>query len=712
MLPYFYGVKHFSALSLFLLLGVAACAQKSKADSLENALKSLGEDSSRVKTLNQLIGILRNSDPEKALRYGNEALRIARQKNYKAGQVASCHALSTVYSALTEYKKAYCYIDTAMKLNRDPVIEKELGNSYHLLGIYYDISGELDKSIEYHLKALAIRERSNDKRSVAVTSGNIGGVYRQQNDFAKALEYGIKAQNIYKELGDKKGLATALINLGLVYFYKEDYAAAEESAKKAIDACLEINLLNGLGYSYNNLANVYNAQKKFDLALEYYQKSLEVKEKIGDKQGISATLGNIGSVYGEMKRHKDAINYSLQSLKIARELGSAKEIRYALENLAESYYQEKDYQKAYDYRTSYSNLKDSMFNEEKVKQFTEMQTKYETEKKDNEINLLNKDKELQAADLKQQRIVSYSVIVGLVLVLGLAFFIFKGYREKQKANKLLALQNKDIQHKKEIIEEKNKDITDSINYARRIQRALLTPDRHFNECFGEYFILYKPKDIVSGDFYWSVRSGNEILLATADCTGHGVPGAFMSMIGISMLNEIVIEKQVKEPHLVLNMLREGIMRALASDTHTTNGSALSEVRDGMDMSLCRFNLAKNTLEFAAANNSVYTLRQGAITEHKADKFPVGKHSSGLLPFTPQCIELQKGDVVYTLTDGYADQFGGEKGKKFKYKQLEDLFVDIHRKPMPEQKSILEHTFESWRGDLQQIDDVLIIGIRV
>lgn len=227
-----------------------------------------------------------------------------------------------------------------------------------------------------------------------------------------------------------------------------------------------------------------------------------------------------------------------------------------------------------------------------------------------------------------------------------------------------------------------------------------------------FFILYKPKDIVSGDFYHALAhkhdgSATEIFyVCTADCTGHGVPGALMSMMGISHLNESIIEKKLSKPNEILDNMRKGIIASLNPE-----GSE-EESKDGMDCVLCAYNFDKMILEFACANNPLWHVRDKQVTEYKPDKMPVGKYGEEMKPFTLQKLDLKKGDLVYTFTDGYADQFGGDKGKKFKYKQLQELLLKNCDQSMEKQKDILEKTFEEWKGNLEQVDDVCVIGMRI
>lgn len=266
-------------------------------------------------------------------------------------------------------------------------------------------------------------------------------------------------------------------------------------------------------------------------------------------------------------------------------------------------------------------------------------------------------------------------------------------------------QKEEITIQKHMVEEKQKEIIDSINYAQRIQQALLAGDKLLQKNLGDHFVLFKPKDIVAGDFYWGTSTSTGFMLITADCTGHGVPGAFMSLLNISKLSETINEKQITRPDLVLNNVRSEIIRSL-------NPNPTDNSQDGMDCILCKFDFANRTLEYAAANNSFYIVRNNTLISCKADKMPVGKSHDDPKPFSLHTVQLQPGDTIYTLTDGYPDQFGGPKGKKFKYRQLEEMFVKIASLPTSKQKEMLANALNEWRGNLEQVDDICIIGIRI
>jgi serine phosphatase RsbU (regulator of sigma subunit) len=294
----------------------------------------------------------------------------------------------------------------------------------------------------------------------------------------------------------------------------------------------------------------------------------------------------------------------------------------------------------------------------------------------------------------------FAFIALLAIILScVAILLYRQNKLKNSINKRLQIQNK-------IIANKNEEIRSSIEYAKGIQQALLTSDEYITINLGkDYFIFYEPKDIVSGDFYWAVAKNNLFYIAIADCTGHGVPGAFMSLLNINFLNEIVIEKGIKQPAFILNEQRKEIIKAL-------NPTGAENSKDGMDAVLMSFNFEKNTLKCACANNPVWIIRNNQLIELKPDKIPVSKHDRDTTSFNQHEFDFITNDCIYAFTDGYIDQFGGEKGKKFMSKQLKELLLSIVHLPMREQKQVLTTTFNTWKGNLEQIDDVCIMGIRI
>ena len=351
-----------------------------------------------------------------------------------------------------------------------------------------------------------------------------------------------------------------------------------------------------------------------------------------------------------------------------------------------------------------------------------------------EATIAQRDEKIRSQDtvlieqmkaIEKQQLLLYFAIVALVLLAGLGFFIFRAYRIKKRANRILAEKNERISRQKDEIErqrdeisrqkelaEKQRDqiayqkkhITDSIEYARKIQTALLPSLELFSDDI-DHFVLYKPRDIVSGDFYWVGRFDGQQIIIAADCTGHGVPGAFMSMLGVSLINEIVVNKGVTRPDRIMNELRDAVISSLGQK------SVESEIKDGMDMCICTYEPSTRKLCFSGANNPLYLFSGGELTEIKGDKMPVAIHEH-MGPFTPHDFSLKKGDTFYIFSDGYVDQFGGPKLKKYLSKNFKNTLLDMQSLSMLEQGARLDAIFEDWRKDVDQIDDVTVIGVRV
>lgn len=298
---------------------------------------------------------------------------------------------------------------------------------------------------------------------------------------------------------------------------------------------------------------------------------------------------------------------------------------------------------------------------------------------------------------------SWMYILSYPNIIFAAILIFMGVRLFKKENVQYATR---IEEQREVLAEKNTEITDSINYAKRIQSALIPSEKNFSRLFPESFVLFQPKDIVSGDFYWLAEKDGLIFYATADCTGHGVPGGFMTMLGISFLDELVNEKKLRQPAAILDQLRERIIQVMKQSS-----PGETKMQDGMDIVLCCYEKSTHRLQYAAANNPLYLLRENEFTEFPSDKQPCGFYH-GMKPFTNHEIQLQPGDSVFTATDGFADQFGGPQGKKFKYKPFRERLLQQRQLPMQEQKEALLATFHQWKGALEQVDDVLVIGVRI
>jgi serine phosphatase RsbU (regulator of sigma subunit) len=660
--------QKYSILLLFLLAFFfnPLHAQQTDLDSLRVLLKkSTGKE--KVNLLNTICYQYRFSDATAAFKAGEEGLVLAKKGNYKT-------------------------------------LEIYLRNN---LGLLLLDKGKYDKALGNFIEAEKTAELTGDKKALAMSMENTGILYKYQNMYEKALLNFSSSLKIFNELGETRSKANVLTDFGSLYYDLKDNEKALDYFLQSLKAMEELNDNEGIAGGLNNVAVIYEEMKNYSKAMEYHKRSLALNRELSNARGVSTSLYNIALIYESQKQLDDAIIYIDSALNVAKSESALELMKEYYTTLSSIYHKKNDYISSLQYYTLFSELKDTLVNQDKNKLIVEMSTKYQTEKKERQNQILQQQNDLQNLSLNRQRIINYSVTLGLFLVLVLAFFIYRGYRQKQKANVQLEEKNQIIEVKNKIVEEKNKDITDSIRYAKRLQSAILKPEEDIKDYFSDGFIFFRPKDIVSGDFYWFEKFGRLSLVAAADCTGHGVPGAFMSIIGCNLLSQAVNEYAITEPAAILNSLNKGLSKVLQQKGDK------NAVMDGMDIALCVFNSDTMMLEFAGAYNPAWLVRDGRLTELKADKFPVGAFVDNTVRiFRNQKIPVQKGDVVYLFSDGYADQFGGPEGKKFKYKPLQNLILANYQKAAEEQKRIFEQTFESWLGKLEQVDDVLLIGVRI
>lgn len=438
--------------------------------------------------------------------------------------------------------------------------------------------------------------------------------------------------------------------------------------------------------------------------MEYELLALPIFEEIGSKHYLSITHCNIAEIYLAENNLPLAEKHALISLSLAEEAEVADTKRDVLEILADYYTKAGNSQKAFETLKEFISLKDSINNTQVQNEITRKEIGFEYEKKAVETNLRNEEKTREEKlkhdiEIANQKTYTYGGIAGFVLMLLVSVISIRAYRQKRRSEAT-------ITHQKKMVEEKQKEILDSISYAKRIQDAILPSENDLKKIFHESFVLFKPRDIVSGDFYWLNDSGDSVIVAVGDCTGHGVPGGFMSMLGNSFLNEIIIEKKINEPAEILNHLRDKIIFALKQ--HGKD----AESKDGMDIVLCRFDKREMMLSYAAANNNFFLVRENNLTELKANKMPIGYHTGETIPFTQNSVSLVKGDVLFLYTDGFADQFGGPKGKKYLYSRMGKMMTEVSSLSVSLQKEKLNNTFLEWKGNLEQVDDVCVIGIRI
>jgi serine phosphatase RsbU (regulator of sigma subunit) len=448
-----------------------------------------------------------------------------------------------------------------------------------------------------------------------------------------------------------------------------------------------------------------------DSALVCQKKSLTLRIESGNREGEMYSYHSFGNIYLAKGDMQQAINWENKAVAMSEKYGVHNWDDQFFEVLQAAYLKQGNYKQAYDFLKRYYLYKDSISKVHNEKQIYQLKNEEKEAKltadfdKKTAVAAADQEKKdaISKADSKRQKLyILFSLIIAIVLG-GVAIVVFRSLKTTRKQKAEIEIQKTLVEQQKDLVEEKNKEILDSITYAKRLQDAILPPLNLVKQYLPESFVLYKPKDIVAGDFYWMERAGDNILIAAADCTGHGVPGALVSVVCSNALNRTVKEFKITQPGKILDKVRELVLETFEKSE--------SNVQDGMDISLCCINTKTNEVQWSGAYNSLWYIHNGAINEVNADKQPIGKHDKPL-PFNTHNINLQKGDTMYLFTDGYADQFGGPKGKKFKYKALQEKLLAFSQQAMSEQRQMLDKAIEDWKGNLEQVDDILIIGVKV
>jgi len=614
---------------------------------------------------------------------------------------------SNTIATLNLYKEALSI--TAHNKNHNIVAQL-----HEKIAIAYYYKGDYDLSVKSSLSAINHYEIINDSARVGSVYANMG-YQMKRRDLPKAFEYMLKGVNILQHSNEKEALSAAYNNYGVLFEMSGKLDSALHFYNQSLIIVKEIKDSIGIAYSLNNIAGAFVLQGKFQEALPFYKNALRIRESRKDFNGMAENNTYYGDFYFKQNKYKQAIPFYVKAEKLSSQINYTYLQKVNCEQLALCYQKTKKFQQAFIYQQKAIDLKDNLLNEKTNNTIAQLEIQFESEKREKEIELLNKSNKLKDAEItvveeekkrkSTQLYFTFSIVFALVI---LAILIFRNNLQRKKNNQLLLQKNDEILQQKHIVEEQNNEILSSISYAKRIQTAILPTKKIVKEYLANSFILYKPKDIVAGDFYWmesvaptSKNNNQLILFAAADCTGHGVPGAMVSVVCNNALNRSVREYGLTDPGKILDKTREIVIQEFEKSEE--------EVKDGMDIALC--SLEGNKLKYAGAHNPLWIVRKGDILETKANKQPIGKFDN-LESYTTHTFELQKDDTVYIFSDGYVDQFGGEKGKKFKAKSFRKLLLNVNEKTMEEQRDILDNVFEKWKGSIEQIDDVCVIGVKV
>jgi serine phosphatase RsbU (regulator of sigma subunit)/tetratricopeptide (TPR) repeat protein len=739
-------------------------------ESFEKALKISEESGDDDGIIHSLFWIGKTyswlRDPDMAAEYLNRTRRMAAEHKNEPMETDALYWLGELNRRFREYEDAMAYYDTAYAMAEAAGSVKMMAEINASQGMVMYYQGEFLQAVGYYEKAIGLFHELSDEESESSNLLRLANTNYQLARYDISLGHYQKALSIFEKINHEAGMIAVLNGMALIYFSQEQFEKALETHLKLLSMNRARQNQEEIGRSLHNIGTVYNKMagdslvarfgdfymdsiknepsdkylNLFRKALDYYEQALEVWEKEDYKEGIKGSLHNIGIIYVTAGMPEKALPYLRRALAIAQELNDRavessiylrlgqvyilfenygmaseylnKSLELAMELdtketlmgvyevFSDLYAKQGRYRDALRSFKLHAAIKDTITKKERLDQITEMQVKYETEATEKENALLLAESELADIRLKQTRIILTITIIAIVIFLIMVVQLVRANNLKKKANIELAQKNM-------LITEQKKEITDSIEYASRIQNAMLPPGDYLDSLLPERFIIFKPRDIVSGDFYYITEKNGKVICVAADCTGHGVPGALMSMLGISFLNEI-ISKHRDLPHSneILEELRAHVIKSL----HQTG--RIGESQDGMDLSLYIVDMKTRKMEFSGANNSLWLIRDGELIERRADKMPIGIYSWVDDSFTRHEVDLQKGDMVYSFSDGYADQIGGPSQKKFMSKNFKKMLLRIHTKSMQEQQRIMVETLEEWMKDTSQVDDILVVGVRV
>jgi tetratricopeptide (TPR) repeat protein/serine phosphatase RsbU (regulator of sigma subunit) len=730
------------------LIGLIHYAQGRYAEALEAFQKALNirertGDQQGIALCYNNIGLIHADQGRyaEALESYQKALTIRERIGDQQGMANCYNNMGVIHEAQGRYDEALEAFQKALTIRERIGDQQGMADCYNNIGVINVDQGQYAEALESYQKALAIFERIGDQQGIANCYNNIGLIHADQGRYAEALEAYQKALTILERIGDQQGIADCYNNIGLIHYDQGRYAEALEAYQKALAIHERIGDQQGIAICYNNIGNIYKAQGRYAEALEAYQKALAIRERIGDQRGMASSYNNIGIIHRVQGRYTEALEAFQKALAIAQSLGLHDYLDDFYFNLAQTDSalaasgQKHLWKSAYLHHRLYAAYKDSVLNEASIRKQAQLESQYEYDKKTSLLKAeQEKERALATAQLRQRETQRNLSLLALgIALIGLVTFaiLYRKIRQQRdliqkqsdeiqqknfaleqynaelkSTNQALEESNRIIQQQAESLLEKNEEILDSIRYAERIQRAILPSAEKWQRLLPQSFLLYKPRDIVAGDFYWLEETERYIFLGVADATGHGVPGAFVSIVCANALHKAVLEEGLESPAEILWRVREVVVSQL-----TQTGE---KVKDGMDIALIRFAKEdRRRAVFAGANRPLWIVNAEGLLEVAGTRQPIG-YVEEPKPFEE--VELMLGSrvpaMVYAFTDGIVDQMGGPKGRKLLPKGMREWLSVLWSQPVAEQAESLKALFETWRGDHHQMDDVTMVGVRI
>ena len=690
-------------------------------------VNNMKDDTVKVKMLLDICDSMYKPKPLETIEYAIKALGISEKLQYTTGGAYAYKYIGMGYFQLSDYVKAIEYFQFSLDVFESIKYKKGISNMLNSLGVTYSMQKMHSKALELYLKSLRIAEEINDPLRYVTALINVGYIYSEMAIVDKAKEYYDNALIIAEEKNFMQAIGTLAVNLGDLLYDKGSYKEALNNYEKSLKVFRKTNT-GDISYSLLSIGKIYARIGEYDKAITYQEEAYKIASERHEKTRMAEALIGLANTYLKKGEIRNALDYFKKAEFYSIEIGAIKELRDAYDGMAKAYAKRTDFFNAYQYQRKESIIKDSLFTKSTISQVNQFKVQIEIDSMLKVNEILKKDSKLQESKNKTQILVIIFLITGFSLISLFTVLLIRANNNKKKTNEELNSTNEELNNtleiinsQKKLIETAHEEITASIIYAKYIQSSVLPKPSQIEACMGEHFIFYRPKEIVSGDFYWCSSIDNLSVFAAVDCTGHGVPGAFMSMLGTALLNEIVTKEHITNPVSILHHLRTDIIESLQQQGET------GEIKDGMDLALCVIDFKAMKAQFAGANNSMYVVRKKdgnsipdtkmvssdeySLFELKGDRMPVSIHVS-MENFTLLEFDIEQDDVLYLFSDGYADQFGGPHTKKMQFKNFKKLLLKHCSESMAEQKISVEREFYKWKGDNDQLDDIVVAGIKI
>ena len=706
---------------IFLTLSFAK-AQSPKADSLQKVLENYSKrDTQYINLLNETGFAYYTSTPKKTLQYGKEALALAQKLRFKKGIAKAYNTLGVAHLVTGKYPEAIAYYTKALEMYRKAKNYQKVANLWFNLGVVASNQAKYDVAINYYLKAVKHFQSTNNTKAMASCYNNLGVAYKKRNEYKDAANYYRLALEKHQQVGFQIGIASAYTNLGRISQVMKKYDDALDYFDKALDISLKIGNKRAQAACYHNTGEVKAILNQHKEAISFFEKSNKLEEELGNPNTQALTCNALGKSYRILKQYDKSAKYLKKGHSLAAKSGSRDVLKQnylfqsrldstmgnTLEALA-------SYQK-------YTALKDSIFNQQKSAQIAQMKTQFETEQKENQILLLEQKQKNQQSTIQRQNLIILLICLGMATALFLVFVVYRFYRIKKKSNEqLVQLNNELYQQQDEIItqrdfiedqrqqlEKQHYGITQSLKAANHLQRATFPNPNDIAHILPQHFVFFKPKNIVSGDFYWVEKIDKKTFVVVGDGTGHGVIGAFMAMLATALLDRIIKSLRVTEPTSILTMMNREVRNILHQQDNNN--------QNGMDLGICVFEELTDEndmleLTFGGAKRPLWYAYPGIedVGEIAGSRKAIGGFLKSKKEFTQQKIQLPRNTTFYMFSDGYPDQNNVER-EKFSQESFKKLICNMHLKPLEEQNAILESTLAEYMQGTEQRDDMAVMG---